>query len=293
MEDYIADSRKPRHEFFYDLIRDTYHALKRLKILHVQTNGIDALLRILKKNEIALAHGSLRFDRDKQGMVFMQEFRPGTGLIQRGYFHSIDTDRPLWEIVGTAIVRLAKRKERALQQASTELKSEDFCIILQGNLEMNFILELIKQGRVSYDTHQEHLIEEPIYHALAILSKLKPEQVIQMKLDASDDAESKINAGLFKFGKTVKDMACLFGKTEHGEYYSTLHTEETALPVHTFGHKVVPIEIARGLKNAARALLRGKQIMVLNNLTFAELSQCLVEREQFYYEVNRTASSRQ
>ncbi len=99
---YLHENRKPRHEFFYDLIRDTHKALPNLKIIYVQTNGIDALLRILKKNNIKLTHGSLRFDRDKSGIVFMQEFRPGKGIIKRGYFHSIDTNRPLWEIVGTA-----------------------------------------------------------------------------------------------------------------------------------------------------------------------------------------------
>jgi hypothetical protein len=285
MDDYIQDSRKPRHEFFYDLIRDTYRALKNLKIVYVQTNGIDALLKILKSNNIKLAHGSLRFDRDAKGVVFMQEFRPGKGLIQRGYFHSIDTDQPLWEIVGSAIIRLATRRERGIKQASSGLIDEDYCIVLQGSLEMQYILSLIKQGRVSYDTHQGHLIEEPIYYALAILSKLKPEQVIQLQVSDLKKAEAGINSGLFQLGKTIKDIACLLGKTELGEYYTTLSAKDSALPVNTFNHKVVPIEIARELKNSAQALLKGDKLLVLNNMTFTDLSNCLIEREKFYFEV--------
>ena len=288
MDDYIIESRKPRHEFFYDLIRDTHKALPNLKIICVQTNGLDALFKILKKNHIRLAHGSLRFDRDSHGIVFMQEFRPGKGMFQRGYFHSIDTDRPLWEIVGSAIIRLAGRRDRAVRQDSADLNAEDYCIILQGNLEMKYILSLVSQGRVSYDTTQKHLKEEPVYYALAILSKLKPEQIIQLKIKDLEHAESQLNAVLLKEGRTIRDVACLLGKTEQGEYYATPDRQENALPVNMFNHKVVPIEIAREIKRSSRKLLKENKILVLDNLTFTELSSCLVEREKFYYEISKT-----
>ncbi len=288
MDDYLNETQKPRHEFFYDLIRDTHKALTNLKIIRVQTHGLDALFRILKQNHIKLVHGSLRFDRDARGMVFMQEFRPGKGLLQRGYFHSIDTDRPLWEIVASAIIRLAGHRERIVQKDSSELIEEDYCIILQGNMEMKYILSLVSEGRVSFDTKQEHLKEEPIYYALAILSKLQPDQVLQMKIKDTRNAQSELTTGLFKIGRTAKDIACLLGKTVQGEYYATPGAQKNTLPVNMFNHKVVPIEIARELKKSARALMREKKVLVLDNLTFSELSSCLLEREKFYYEISKT-----
>ena len=174
-----------------------------------------------------------------------------------------------------------------VKHESAGLIEEDYCIVLLGNLEMKYILSLVSQGRVSYDTHQEHLREEPIYFALAILSKLKPEQVIQMKIKDTMNAESELIAWLFQLGKTKKDIACLLGKTEQGEYYTTPNTQDNSLPVNMFNHKVVPIEIAREINKAYRELLKEKKLLVLDNMTFAELSTCLVEREKFYYEISK------
>ena len=69
-------------------------------------------------------------------------------------------------------------------------------------------------------------------------------------------------------------------KGRYGERY-LLVTEE---PVST-GQI---IEIAREINKAYRELLKEKKLLVLDNMTFAELSTCLVEREKFYYEINKT-----
>jgi len=156
---------------------------------------------------------------------------------------------------------------------------------LQGSLDIKFILKLIKEGRVSYNTRQEHLREEPIFFALVVLSKLKPEQVIQTRLKDRSKPEADLKVELSRIGQTTKDIACLIGKNEQGQFYTAPQQSETSFPVNVCSHKVVPIEIAQELNKMVRLLIRKRKLLVLDNLSFTELSQCLTEREKHYYEI--------
>jgi len=109
---HVSDFPKPRYKVFFELIAETQKALRDLRIIIIKERGIGAVHKYLKTNRIKLAHGSIRFDRDRAGTVFIQEFRPSPSIFQRGEFYSIEAEKPFWEIAGTAIVRLARRRER-------------------------------------------------------------------------------------------------------------------------------------------------------------------------------------
>jgi hypothetical protein len=280
----IYDISKPRYKIFYELLDETHHALKTLKIVTISQPGIKKLYGHLKESKIKIAHGSLRLDKDREGTVFLQEFRPSPSIFQRGEFYSIGSDKPFWEVVGTAIIRLSRRKSRLIKDKLVN-KHHQYCIILQGGLNIQYIESLLDKGSVSYDTQQSHLCEEPVYAALSILHQVDSKQIIEIKIKDKEHPEAELTQSLFRMGKSIKNIACLIGKNRRGHFYTAPHDENTEFPKNICTHKVVPIEISKEINRVYKQLLSGQGLLILDGITFDELSTCLENRDQFYYDV--------
>ena len=181
----------PVHEYFYKLVDESLYALDNIPVYKYPKSGIRALKRVLRRNRVKPAFGSLRLDRDMNGVIFLQKFIPNRSAWRRGYYQSIEADCPFWEILGTEIIRLHGRNER-LQQLEAEdrrvalKKHGQFCVFLQGNMDKKYLQILLEQGRYSYDTLQSHLKEEPIFSALSVLSRLSNRNVIETNLFVSE-----------------------------------------------------------------------------------------------------------
>ena len=280
----IYDISKPRYKIFYELIDETHQALKTLKIITISQPGIKEVYGHLKKSKIKIAHGSLRLDKDQEGTVFLQEFRPSPSIFQRGEFYSIGSDKPFWEVVGTAIIRLSRRKSRLMKDSSVN-KRQSYCIILQGGLNIQYIERLLEKGSVSYNTQQSHLCEEPVYAALSVLHQVDSKQIIEIKIKDKEHPEEELTQNLFRMGKSIKNIACLIGKNKRGHFYTAPHDEETEFPKNVCTHKVVPIEISKEINRVYKELLGGKGLLILDGITLDELSACLENKDQFYYNV--------
>jgi hypothetical protein len=233
---------KPIYKLFYELVDEASKALDKIDVITVNKCGVKEMYKALKKQKINLAYGSLRIDRDTKGQVFLKEFRPSSKIFQNGYFFPLNAERPLWENLGTALVRLYHKKLRYQdEQNNTKRfrKEPRFCIILQGNLQREYINILLRQGRFSYDTNLNHLTEEPIFGALTVLSQISKEQIVETKLDICQ-------------------------------------------------YKVIPIEIAKTIVAVGRFLVNQKGFLVLDQISYSGLWNCLTNREKYYSNPSHT-----
>ena len=90
LTEHTDNDAKPRYEFFYELIKEAYSALDEISVVTIPKRGIEPLWEELDERKIKLAYGSLRIDRDANGTVFLQEYRPSPKMLQKGYFYSIN-----------------------------------------------------------------------------------------------------------------------------------------------------------------------------------------------------------
>jgi len=282
---------KPMYKLFFELVEEAISALYKINTVTINKSGIQEMFKELKKQKIKLAYGSLRIDRDIDGHLFIKEYRPTSKLFRKGYFYSIHSDQPLWENLGTSLIRLYHKKERfdALQkQKQTSKKDTKFCVILQGNLQRDYIKILLKQGRFSYNTNQNHLTEEPIFSALNVLSQISQEQIVETQLNDQLNFEENLNAELYKMGITVQQIACVVGKNAQGKVYTAPREHERSFSFSECKYKIVPIEIAKAIVLVGRSLVNNKGLLVLDHISYSGLWNCLNNREKYYTETSHT-----
>jgi hypothetical protein len=272
-------SNTKQHEYFYRVVHEAGEALKTLTLVVINESGIDQLHKSLKTKQITPAFGSLRMDRDKHGTIFLQEYRPAKSLFKKGYFHSIKMEAPFWDTVGTALIRLAEKKKR---QAKTDATKSEYCLILQGNMQKEYFKILLEQGRFSFDTKENHLQEEPVFAALSVLAQLHRDQIIETHIDTMNDLQKQLTAEVEKSGHSIKEIACIVGINQHGEFYTAPREHRNDFNINICQYKVIPIEIGKAISMVKRALLQSKNLLILDQLTFDALCECFINRNRYY-----------
>ncbi len=278
---------KSRYEFFFDLLDEAVLSLNQLKVMVIPNRGIEAVVSEFTFNKTLPAFGSLRFDKDKQGRMFVQEFRPGSSAIEGGYFYSFKSERPFWEIVGTLLARINKKRKRHLENIGKNLKSSSkknvqYCVILQGGLDKKFIQSLLEQGRVSYNAHNEYLREGPLYSALSILSELSPGQIIETKVKNEYNLKTELVFTLASKGRSLNEIACVVGKSLNDDFYTSFARKDNQFPVQILKDKSVPVNIATTITNYKDPLLKDNRLLILDKLTLKDLLEYLKNRKNYY-----------
>jgi hypothetical protein len=272
-----------QHEYFYQLIKEADEALTSLSLLVVNESGIEHLYKTLKEKKISPAYGSLRLDRDKNGTIFLQEYRPAKSLFKKGHFQSIQTEQPFWEAIGSALIRLVQKKKRE----SNQLKNnQEFYLILQGNMQKEYFKILLEQGRFSYDTKQNHLQEEPVFAALSVLAQLQKDQIIETRINDTKNLRNKLSDEVEKTGHSIQEIACIVGKNEAGEFYTAPREHKSDFNVNVCQYKIIPIEIGRAISMVKRALLQNKNLLILDQLTLDTLCECFYNRNNYYFKAS-------
>ncbi|MGD9898755.1 MAG: hypothetical protein AB7T22_06465 [Calditrichaceae bacterium] len=282
------------HEHFYEHVGEVVKALDNLKIIPVHEHGIKAVFKELDRQNIQPAFGSLRIDRDKEGRVFIKEYRPSPSLFRTGYFHSIDSQLPFWEKVGSAIIRLSENKIRLLKEPDQQPKGKkswfkkgsEFCIILQGNMDKNYLKILIEQGRISYDTNKDNLREENIFSALEILSKTAMNQIIEIRILNKQFYLKEIGGTLLLRDKSTRDIACIIGRKTDGALYTAPGEYNSEISENDLNLKVGPVEVSREINLCGDALVREKKMLILDEITLEDLKEFLKNAEAYYTELS-------
>jgi hypothetical protein len=272
-----------QHEYFYEIIKEADEALKSLSLLVINESGIEYLHKVLKEKKITPAFGSLRLDRDKNGTIFLQEYRPAKSLFKKGHFHSIRTEQPFWEAIGSALIRLVEKKKREL---NTMKENEDYFLILQGNMQKEYFKILLEQGRFSYDTKQNHLQEEPIFAALSVLAQLHKDQIIETHINNMKDLRNQLSVEVEKSGHSINEIACVVGKNEEGEFYTAPRQHKSDFNINICQYKIIPIEIGKAISMVKRALLQSKNLLILDQLTLDTLNECFNNRNNYYFKAS-------
>jgi len=288
MEQLHKSEPKPRHEFFFELLDEATLSLNQLISIEIDACGIDAVNSEFNLKNMRPEYGSLRFDKDIKGRIFLQEFRPGNSAIKGGYFYSFNSERPFWEIVGTLLARLNKKRKRHLENIVHTINksyrsNRQYCLILQGGLNKDFLRSLLEQGRVSYNTHNEYLREEPLYSALSILSELSSDQVIETVIRNEHELKNELIFKLSRQGKSLSEIACVVGKNNEGNYYTSSCKKMNQFPIHEWKDKVIPVNIANEISSLRDSFLKDKGILVLDKLTLAGLKGYLQDQNNFSY----------
>jgi hypothetical protein len=290
---------KPRYQYFYEIIHDAIEALNNINVISIPTTGVKSLFNELKKRKIKLTYGSLRLDRDEAGNVFLKEFRPRRILPVTGYFYNVKPVYPFWESIGSALIRLSEKKnreksikERNKQNILSRIlkilkgKGKEYCLILQGNMEQEYVKILLEQGRITYNTQESHLQEEPIFSALAVLTRLPQEQILETKLSNKHDINNELVDELKKFGKSIQEIACIVGKKDDEEYYCALNENENHFKVSTYNHKLFPFEFAKRIIISGRSLMNGHRLLILDSISFDTLLKFLENFDQYYLKLS-------
>jgi hypothetical protein len=276
-------SNHKQHEYFYQVVHQAVEALQTISLVVINESGIDHLYKTLKQKQITPAFGSLRLDRDKAGTIFLQEYRPAKSLFKKGHFHSIKMESPFWETVGTALIRLAEKKKR---QVEGNTKKEDYCLILQGNMQKEYFKILLEQGRFSYDTKENHLQEEPVFAALSVLAQLRRDQIIETHINNINDLQNQLTAALEKRGHSLGEIACIVGINKQGEFYTAPREHRHDFNINVCQYKVIPIEIGKAISMVKRALIQSKNLLILDQLTFDALYDCFNNRSRYYFKAS-------
>jgi hypothetical protein len=277
---------RPDARYFYDLKDEAISALRNIVIVTVPKQGVKALFSELRSRKIKPAYGSLRLDRDVKGELFIQEYRPSKNILRRGYFISLDRAVPLWNSIGTLIIRLYKKLQRQAEQQSVQdtIQDSTICLILQGSLDRKYIELLLDQGRFSFNTQANHIIEEPVFESLEILSRISADQVLEVELPRYQKFDSELNDAVLNAGKELTDVACVVGKDRKGDFYVAAADQRGHFIVHSCKYKLVPIEIARAIKRAGKKLSENKRMLLLDNVNMDVLLSCLKDRQKYYFE---------
>jgi hypothetical protein len=240
----------------------------------------------LRSRKIKPAFGSLRLDRDSNGELFIQEFRPSKNFLRRGYFVSLDRDVPLWNSIGTLLIRLYKKLQRQVELAAQDNseKNEQYCLILQGALDRKYIELLLEQGRFSFNTRANHIIEEPVFESLNILSQISDKQILKLQLPKYQNIASELNDAILNVHRELDEVACVIGRDRNGDFYVAASDKTGHFIVHSCKYKLIPIEIARAIQRAGQRLTERHKILVLDNLDLDTIVNCLQEREKYYFE---------
>ncbi|MFC2088243.1 hypothetical protein ACFLSX_01450 [Calditrichota bacterium] len=282
---------KPRHTYFHELIDEALHALNQLKVIEIPRSRIEAVKEEFKTSKIKPAHGSLRFDKDANGQIFLQEFRPVSmkfKALKHGYFCSIKSERPFWEIVGTHIIRVNRKRRRYLENIAQNVNKPSseisrYCLIMQSGLTKDFIKTLLEQGRVSFSTQKDFLKEGPLYSALSIISKLTMDQVVETNAKNGREIKNEVLSKLSGKGNQIKEIACVIGRTNRGDYYTSIGDKDNQFPVKIWNDKAIPVNIASEITFVENSLLKDRNLLVLNKLTLPDLVGYLHNRPDFNY----------
>jgi hypothetical protein len=272
-----------QYEYFYKVIHEAIEALKEITLLVINNSGIDQLQKTIKEKQITPAFGSLRLDRDNQGTIFLQEYRPTKSLFKKGYYHSIKMEGPFWDTVGTALIRLAEKKKRHTTENGNK---EQYCMILQGNMQKEYFKILLEQGRFSFDTKENHLQEEPVFAALSVLAQLRRDQIIETHINNINDLPKQLTAEMEKSGHSLQEIACVVGINEDGEFYTAPREHRHDFNVSICQYKVIPIEIGKAISLVKRALLQSKNLLILDQMTFDTLYDCFANRSRYYFKAS-------
>ena len=60
-------------------------------------------------------------------------------------------------------------------------------------MEKEYVKVLLEQGRITYNTQESHIKEEPIFSALSILLKLPQEQIVETELNNKQNIENELD----------------------------------------------------------------------------------------------------
>ena len=288
---------KPRFKYFYDFINDAIAALDNVDVISIPDIGVHALFKELRKRKLKLIYGSLRLDRDSLGKVFLKEYRPRRFLPFTGYFYNVKPVFPFWESIGSALIRLSEKKKRQndlknkqniiqkIWQLTTG-NGKDYCFILQGNMEKEYVKVLLEQGRITYNTQESHMKEEPIFSALSILSQLTREQIVETDFKNKQDIEKELYDTLKIYDKSIQEIGCIVGKKDEGEFYCALNENKTHLDFTTLGNKLLPFELAKEIVLASRSLINGHRLLILDNMTFDNLLNFLGNFDKYYLKLS-------
>ena len=152
---------KPRYQYFYEFINDAVEALNNIQVISIPNTGVKSLFKELKKRKVNLTYGSLRLDRDDNGKVFLKEYRPRRLFPLTGYFYNVKPVYPFWESIGSALIRISKKKNRQKDSnkknralfdkilGSVLHSDKEYCLILQGNMEREYVKILLEQGGIT------------------------------------------------------------------------------------------------------------------------------------------------
>lgn len=282
---------KPRHTYFHELIDEALLALNQLKVIEIPKSRIDAVEEEFKLSHIRPAHGSLRFDIDENGQIFLQEFRPVAMkfmALRHGYFCSIRSERPFWEIVGTHIIRVNRKRRRYLENIARNLgksssNKSQYCLIMQSGLTKDFIKTLLEQGRVNFNAQDDLVKEGPLYSALSIISKLRKEQVIETQAKNGREIKNEVDLILSEQGGNNKEIACVVGRSNKGYYYTSVGDRGNQFPVQIWDDKAVAVNVASEITFVENSLLKDRNLLILNKLSLPELVGYLQNRPDFKY----------
>ena len=264
-------SNHNQHEYFYKVVHEAVDALRELTLVVINESGINHLHSTIKEKQIMPAFGSLRLDRDKQGIIFLQEYRPTKSLFKKGYFHSIKME---------ALIRLAEKKKRL---AGEKNDKSEYCLILQGNMQKEYFKILLEQGRFSFSTKDNHLQEEPVFAALAVLAQMRRDQIIETHIKNVNELQNQLSAEVEKSGHSLKEIACVVGIDKEGNFYTAPREHRHEFNINVCQYKVIPIEIGKAISMVKRALLQSKNLLILDQLTFDSLYECFTNRSRYYY----------
>jgi len=283
---FSSQGLQPDYNYFFNLKDETKIALADLVIITIERPGIKALFAELRHKKTDPAFGSIRLDRDSSGELFIQEYRPSKNFLRKGYFFSLEREAPLWNSLGTLIIRLHKKFQRETEDTIDDgyetLKKH--CLILQGSLDRKNIETLLDQGQFSYNTNKDHIIEEPIFEALDILDHIDSAQVRELQIQNHQNIDTELKMMSANAGTDVSDISCVIGLDKNNDYYVARSDKNNHFIIHSCKYKLVPMEIARTIKLASIKISDHGKILVLDKLNLSTLLECLNEREKYYLE---------
>ena len=281
---FSSQGLKPDYNYFFNLKDEAKIALGDLVIITVKIPGIKALFAELRRTKIKPAFGSIRLDQDSTGELFIQEYRPSKNFLRKGYFVTLEREVPLWNNLGTLIIRLNKKFRRETEDTIDDgyETQKKHCLILQGSLDRKYIETLLDQGQFSYNTNKDHIIEEPIFEALDILDHISSEQVCELQIQNHQNFDTELRMLSTDAGTEVSEIACIIGRDKNNDYYVARSDKNNHFIIHSCKYKLVPMEIARTIKQASGKISDHGKILVLDKLNLSTLLECLNEREKYY-----------
>ena len=281
---FSSQGLKPDYNYFFNLKDEAKIALRDLVIITVERPGIKALFAELRRIKTEPAFGSIRLDRDSAGELFIQEYRPSKNFLRKGYFVTLEREVPLWNSLGTLIIRLHKRFRRETEDAINDEneKQKKHCLILQGSLDRKYIEILLDQGHFSYNTNKNHIIENPIFEVLDILDHISSAQVCELQIQNHQNFDTELRMLTADVGTDVSEIACVIGRDKNDDYYVARSDKNNHFIIHSCKYKLVPAEIARTIKLAGSKISDHGKILVLDKLNLSTLLECLNEREEYY-----------